>query len=149
MFGGVVVEEFCPFSLSRRTSSFYRLPLTSLQVTPAIRRDTTSSLEKLLVSQKLVTATPQPKRWDVVRIRPMGMDADASYLCFYLDTPNQWVTGQVAPSRGRGPQVGGLEPGASPAGRSAVASGHRFGSSKNVHPDPGAVRNQPTRQRCQ
>ena len=100
LFGGVSVDEFSPYSLKRRNSSYYRLPLTNLQITPASQSDTTGSLELYLVNNKIVTATVQPKRWDVVRVNPLGVEADADFLCFYFDTPYDWVMGMPTPSGG-------------------------------------------------
>jgi hypothetical protein len=88
LFGHVEGSEFSPESFSRRSFSFYEIPLLGIQVTPVKRTAAAAPVEAYLLGQKWVAALP-PAAWDLVagwrggrRVDPRG----ASALCNYLDT---------------------------------------------------------------
>ncbi|HEU0069641.1 MAG TPA: hypothetical protein VFQ26_10365 [Nitrospiraceae bacterium] len=96
-----VGEEFSPDDFTRRTFTYYELPILGLQVTPIWHADSTNDLEKYLLNDKLIIAAKsQPQRWDLVtghkgpRRETRG---DALILCQYLDAvdkdgKNVWQT---------------------------------------------------------
>lgn len=91
IFGGVTREEFSPQTFQRRESTYFRIPIVSLQVTPVMRKTTTNSLESQLNRKGLIkpNISEGPPRWDLVSLRgasPRTQFGDAAILCRYLDT---------------------------------------------------------------
>ena len=103
-FGWVVVEEFSPDTLERRTSTYVQLPMTDIQIWPAVQDTNTNSLEQYLITNQLVTVAAKPKRWDVVRYANSERKADAYSLCFYFDTPYDLVYAGVMMGGGGNPK---------------------------------------------
>lgn len=94
-------EEFSPDDFTRRTFTYYELPLVGLQVTPIWHSDSTNDLEKYLLNEKLIVAVKsQPPRWDLVSAHKgprRETRGDALILCQYLDAvdkdgKNVWQT---------------------------------------------------------
>lgn len=96
VLGRVNGEEFSPDNFTRRTFSYFEVPLLGLQVSPIYRNDRTNSLESFLTTGKLVKeikTTDDQRRWDLV-VAARGSDSqdqqmlgqgDARILCSYLD----------------------------------------------------------------
>jgi hypothetical protein len=113
LFGYVEGIEFSPNDFSRRTFSFYEIPLLGIQATPIKRVSQTGPLEQFLVAQKWITVS-QASTWDVVRARRGQHVIDpgtASILCHYLDAADPkgnhaWLVW----SQAHGPQAAKLWP---------------------------------------
>jgi hypothetical protein len=98
-FGYVAGEEFSPENFTRRTFTYYQLPLVQIQISPIHRTDQTNQLEKHLTNEKLVTEIPttdDKRRWDLVAAMtgvPPGQtvvaQGEARILCSYLDAERE------------------------------------------------------------
>lgn len=87
LFGQVHGEEFSPHTFKRRSFNYVEIPLTSIQVWPIHRRDTTTSMDSAVINKGGVKRKNNP-RWDLVAghspFRP-AVEGDAKLLTTYLD----------------------------------------------------------------
>ena len=89
IFGRCSGEEFSPHDFTRRTFTYFRIPLVKLQVTPVYRSKRSNALVGHLQSKKFVAATSQ--NWQLVSLYTGVADpyeADPMILCRYLDQRN-------------------------------------------------------------
>ncbi len=95
MFGHVGGEEFSPQRFSRRSFSYYQIPLLRIQIWPVrvakISNKASSDLAKYLRTNKLLgNSNGQPPRWDLVSMIQIGGGSyrgDALVLTSYLQQP--------------------------------------------------------------
>lgn len=88
-FGQIGAQEFSPDNFTRRTYTYYQIPLTGIQVTPTSMLTGASELETYLANQKLIPPpTGSTPRWDMIRDHSsLASQAPgaASILTTYLD----------------------------------------------------------------
>lgn len=69
MFGRVTLREFAPSSFKRRSFVYYQIPLLKQQITPTVRTDDSTSMDRYLRGANLIKVLPNPNaRWDIVSV---------------------------------------------------------------------------------
>ncbi len=84
IFGRMTLTEFAPSTFKRRSFTYFQIPLINQQITPTVRSDDSTALERYLRGANLVRVSVNANaRWDVISVG--SEDGAAEILTTYMD----------------------------------------------------------------
>lgn len=84
IFGRMTLTEFAPSTFKRRSFTYFQIPLINQQITPTVRSDDSTALERYLRGANLVRVSVNANaRWDVISVGTE--DGAAEILTTYMD----------------------------------------------------------------